>query len=670
MRPGVIKSLYRKEILDVLRDKRTVIMMVVVPLILYPLIFVVSLSVMSSISTSITTAQYRVALDFTPDEELTELLRNDTGDERSWTFTIVPTENLKKALEAEEIDAYIERKDDSYTIHYLSSVNNSGYAADYLSVVLDRYRESLVKRKISEAGLDANQVLSPIKYGYSNDSKGEETAGNLLGMILPFMLVVSLLMGTMYPAIDTTSGERERGTLETLLTLPISNRELIVSKFLAVATIGLASAALNIVSMAFVGVYMYRMMLKNSNTVSTVSFARFIPVILVCVLCVLAFAIFISALTMCVTAFAKSYKEANNLITPMMITVMFLSFLSFLPNVSLNSGVALVPVANVCLLVRELLTFKYDLLIIFIVLLSNVVYGALAVTLLSKIYDSEAILFGEEGTSVQIFERRRDMRKGGVPATGDAWLISVITVIVVIYLGGAVQLKYGYAGLLFQQFIIIEMPLLAVWYTKKDMKQTFSLNPITPKGLVASVLFGVGGTCLTSLVSDILSKLMVKSAENLNSLNEMLSGFGFVEAFVLTAVLPAVCEEFLFRGYIFSAFKGRYRVINALILSSVLFGLYHMSILRFFGTALLGFLNCYAVYKTGSLLAGIVMHFMNNSIGVILLYAADVNSALSSRNGVILMIAAGIIGLAAGGYMLGLFDDLKQIKYKKVTDKA
>ena len=443
MRPGVIKSLYRKEILDVLRDKRTVIMMVVVPLILYPLIFVVSLTVMSNISTSITTAQYKVALDFTPDEELTELLKNDSGDKTSWTFAVVPVKNLKEALDAEEIDAYIEKTDDSYTIHYLASVNNSGYAADYLSAVLDRYKESLVRKTLAEAGLDAYQVLSPIKYGFSNDSKGEETAGNLLGMILPFMLVVSLLMGTMYPAIDTTSGERERGTLETLLTLPISNRELIVSKFLAVATIGLASAALNIISMAFVGVYMYRMMLKNTGTGSSVAFSRFMPVILVCVLCVLAFAIFISALTMCVTAFAKSYKEANNLITPMMITVMFLSFLSFLPNVSLNSGVALVPVANVCLLIKELLAFKYDLLIIFIVLLSNVVYGALAVMFLSKIYDSEAILFGEEGASVQIFERRRDMRKGGVPAVGDGWLVAIITVIAVIYLGGAAQLKYG-----------------------------------------------------------------------------------------------------------------------------------------------------------------------------------------------------------------------------------
>ncbi len=663
MRPGVIKSLYRKEILDVLRDKRTVIMMVVVPLILYPLIFVLSLTVMSNISTSITTAQYKVALDFTPDDELTELLKNDSGDRESWTFAVVPVENLQEALDAEEIDAYIEKTDDSYTIHYLASVNNSGYAADYLSAVLDRYKESLVRKTLAEAGLDAYQVLSPIKYGFSNDSKGEETAGNLLGMILPFMLVVSLLMGTMYPAIDTTSGERERGTLETLLTLPISNRELIVSKFLAVATIGLASAALNIISMAFVGVYMYRMMLKNTGTGSTVAFSRFIPVILVCVLCVLAFAIFISALTMCVTAFAKSYKEANNLITPMMITVMFLSFLSFLPNVSLNSGVALVPVANVCLLIKELLAFKYDLLIIFIVLLSNVVYGALAVMFLSRIYDSEAILFGEEGASVQIFERRRDMRKGGVPAVGDGWLVAIITVIAVIYLGGAAQLKYGYAGLVFQQVIIIGVPLLAVWYTKKDMKKTFALRPVSLKSLVAAVIFGIGGTCFTSLLGDILSKLMVRSAEGLSSLNEELSSFGFVEAFILIAVLPAVCEEFLFRGYIFSAFKSRYRVVNALIISSVLFGLYHMSLIRFFATFILGFINCYAVYKTGSLFAGIMMHFINNSLGVIELYAPGMlNTTGLGLPGTAVMIVIAAAGLLLGGYMLGAFEDMRLIR--------
>ena len=478
-------------------------------------------------------------------------------------------------------------------------------------------------------------------------------------MILPFMLVVSLLMGTMYPAIDTTSGERERGTLETLLTLPISNRELIVSKFLAVATIGLASAALNILSMAFVGVYMYKMMLKTTGMGSSASLVRFIPVIFVCILCVLAFAIFISALTMCVTAFAKSYKEANNLITPMMITVMFLSFLSFLPNVSLNSGVALVPVANVCLLVKELLAFKYDLLIIFIVLASNVVYGVLAVMFLSKIYDSESILFGEEGASVQIFERRRDMKKGGVPAVGDAWLVALITVIAVIYLGGAMQLKYGYIGLLSQQFIIIGVPLLAAWYTKKDMKMTFSLNPVALKQLIAAALMGLGGTCLASLLGDILSKLMVKSAESLNSLNEQISDFGFVEAFVLIVVAPAVCEEFLFRGYILTAFRGKYRVINAILVSSAIFGLYHMSLIRFFGTFVLGVLNCYVVVKTGSIFPAMLMHFLNNGIGVIQLYVPGmVLPSGDSLSNVLLLLGIGIIGLGAGGLMMGTFREI------------
>ena len=663
MRPGVIKSLYRKEILDVLRDKRTVIMMVIVPLILYPLIFVVSLSVMSSISTSITTAQYRVALDFTPDEDMLELLANKTEGKSSWTFVVIPVKDMQEALELEAIDAYIEKENDDYTIHYLSSVNSSGYAADYLARVLESYRDRLVKKRLAEEGLDAYEVLTPIKYGYADEAKGEETAGNLLGMILPFMLVVSLLMGTMYPAIDTTSGERERGTLETLLTLPISNRELIVSKFLAVATIGLASAALNIISMAFVGVYMYKMMMRNSGIGSgSASLVRFIPVILVCVLCVLAFAIFISALTMCVTAFAKSYKEANNLITPMMITVMFLSFLSFLPSVSLNSGIALVPVANVCLLVKELLAFKYDLLLIFIVLVSNVVYGALAVMFLSKIYDSEAILFGEEGASVQIFEKRRDMRKGGVPAVGDAWLVALVTVIAVIYLGGAAQLKYGYVGLLFQQVLIIGIPLLAAWYTKKDMRRTFSLYPVSIKQLVASVFLGLGGSCLVSLFGDLLAKVMVKSAENLNTLNEQLSEFGFVEAFVLIALAPAVCEEFLFRGYILTAFRSKYKVINAILVSSVLFGLYHMSVIRFCGTFALGVLHCYVVVKTGSLIPVMLMHFINNGLGVIQIYAPDMLAPVGlGGSNVPMMLIVSIVGLLVGGYMIGAFDG----KYKK-----
>ena len=320
-----VKTLYKKELLDVLRDKKTVIMMVLVPIILYPLLIIISLQVMSRISVSMSEKTYVIAAGSYDNSILADILaRYDLSD---YSLKLVEIDNYEEALANEEIDAYITITNRSgkqnYEIYFISSVTNSNYAADKVSDFLEKYSADITKEKLAAAGLDEEEILNPIDISFNDTATNEETAGSLLSSILPFMLVVSLLMGTMYPAIDTTAGERERGTLETLLTLPVTNGEIIVSKFLVVATIGIISSLLNILSLAGVGVYMYNMTSSYTNTSGGVNIIKFFPAIIVGILCIFAFAVFISAITMCVTAFAKTYKEANNYITPLSLVVMF-----------------------------------------------------------------------------------------------------------------------------------------------------------------------------------------------------------------------------------------------------------------------------------------------------------------------------------------------------------
>ena len=253
MNSRVVKSLYKKEMLDVLRDKKTVLMMLVVPLVLYPLVFIAGLTLMTSISTGMSERTYNIALTFDDNDELSEYLGED--------FDISYVDNPEDALADEDIYAYIERVDAdgvyNYKVYYVSAVTNSSYAVNKIADSLDLLKEHLIEKKLKEEGLNPKEVLNPVQVSYIDMASNEESAGSLLGTILPFMLIVSLMLGTMYPAIDTTAGERERGTLETILTLPVSNHELIMSKFLTVATIGVASAILNIISMCGVGAYMY-----------------------------------------------------------------------------------------------------------------------------------------------------------------------------------------------------------------------------------------------------------------------------------------------------------------------------------------------------------------------------------------------------------------------------
>lgn len=665
MRTRVIKNLYKKELLDVLRDKKTVLMMLVVPLVLYPLMFVVGMQLMAGISTSMSERTYRIALDFEESDGDVQRQFEALAWWEGYSFEFLEFEEPEQALKSEAIDAYIKQKTRDgkifFEVYYASAVTNSSYATDMIEQILIQYNTMLSTQNVEAAGLNAERVLHPVDISYVDMSSGEESAGSLLGTVLPFMLIVSLLLGTMYPAIDTTAGERERGTLETVLTLPVSNRELIVSKFLTVATIGVVSAVLNIIAMSFVGAYMYSMLKNMSEHIQGVAMGRFVPAMLIGVLCVLAFAVFISAVTMCVCAFAKSYKEANNYITPLTLVVMFASFIGFIPNVTLTGNMALVPVANICLLIRDLLAFKINIGIIAMVLVSNVAYGIIAIMFLGKIYNSESILFGDGSGSVQIFERRSNMVRGGVPTTGDAWLVVAVTAVVIIYVGSSVQLRFGYFGVLGTQFIIFGIPLLAALYAKKNLRQTFRLKMCGLRYVLGGIVMVLGAIALGMVLTVLTGMVFRTSAENAADSMQQLIGDNFLSTLLVVALAPAICEELMFRGYIFSAFEARLSPVMAIAGSSVIFGLYHMSIVRFFTTAMIGAVICYAAHKSKSILPGMLMHFINNALSVLVMYYPEqmgrilpiIVQETFSVSDLMLLAAAGIVLLTVGAKIIG-----------------
>lgn len=625
MNTKIVKQLFKKEMLDVLRDKKTVLMMVVVPLIIYPLILILGMQVMSGVSQEMAKSTYKLAVVGDDSAQYISLFQDI--DESSYSVEIVESDNLEEALLMGEVDCYLEISEDSSTgiqsvnIYYLSASNRSNYAVDVAYEVIKAYSKSKTEAMLVEADLEPEKVLSPIRLEYVDRSTAEESTGSLLGSMLPFMLVVSILMGTMYPAIDTTSGEKERGTLETILTLPVTSRELIFSKFLAVALFGIASALLNILSMCGVMAYMMNMMKSmGADTFDGVNISKFIIPMLIGTLCVFAFAVFVSALSMCVCAFAKSYKEANNYITPVTLVVMMASFVSFLPNVELTKNMALVPVVNICLLLRDLLVFKFNYLNVLIVLLSNIIYGIVSVLVLGKIYNSESVMFGDGQSGIQLFEKRSNMRKGGVPTLGDCGFVVVIMAFVYLYVGSSLQLTYGSVGLVLSQLLFVAVPLIIAIYSKKSVTDTFKLRLSSFKKLVGGVLTGVGVIVAGLVISVISSYLFTDSA---SASQEGLMNYvpsTFILGLMVIALTPAICEELFFRGYVFSALENKLKLITAIILNAALFGVFHMSLAKFVGTAFLGGMLCYIGHKTRSILPGIIIHFMNNAFSCLLLY--------------------------------------------------
>lgn len=717
MKTKAFKLLLKKELLDVFRDKKAIIMMVLVPILLYPLIFFGSMAVMTMIQSNMEEGEYKVAIVASDDgalksavekhnenakveaQEKAETESTDQGNSSEdsvsqgnsastsangiatdvLTLVDAPSGDYQEALQNEELDAYVTSSKDSsgktvYEVYYVSSITNSSYAAGIVRDVVDELSREESKEKIQAAGLDADVIMNPVVCESEDLASSEQSAGSILGMILPFLLVLSLLMGTMYPAIDVTAGEKERGTLETLLTLPVSNREIIFSKFFTVAIIGIISALLNIVSIAFMGTYMIRLMGDAVESMG-ISFAgidigKFIPAIIFMVLAILAFSLFISAVTMCITSLAKSYKEANNYITPLMLVVMLTGYIGFIPNIELTHTMALVPVANICLMIKNLLLFKVEYKLVAVVLVSNVLYAIVAVLILSRIYDSENVLFDEGKFSLKLFERRSNMKKGGVPTTGDAWFMVVFVMFAYLYLGSVLEMKYGFGGIFGIQMIIFVLPLLYVLYTKRSILQTYSFRKTKFMNFVAALFMGCGAMLIGIILTSFVSMLFPTEAKMVSSglMNELMSDNELL-TFAVVALTPAVCEEMLFRGFLFSAFRGRYKIVVSVLLTAVIFGVYHMSIVRFFTTALLGAALAVIVYYSDSIFPAMMMHAINNGIAVLQMYHPDTMENIFPLFAVeepgimesIVVSTMGILLLAAGVVMFKILQKKKEM---------
>ena len=717
MKTKAFKLLLKKELLDVFRDKKAIIMMVLVPILLYPLIFFGSMAVMTMIQSNMEEGEYKVAIVASDDgalksavekhnenakveaQEKAETESTDQGNSSDdsvsqknsastsangiatdvLTLVDAPSGDYQEALQNEELDAYVTSSKDSsgktvYEVYYVSSITNSSYAAGIVRDVVDELSREESKEKIQAAGLDADVIMNPVVYESEDLASSEQSAGSILGMILPFLLVLSLLMGTMYPAIDVTAGEKERGTLETLLTLPVSNREIIFSKFFTVAIIGIISALLNIVSIAFMGIYMIRLMGDAMESMG-ISFAgidigKFIPAIIFTVLAILAFSLFISAVTMCITSLAKSYKEANNYITPLMLVVMLTGYIGFIPNIELTHTMALVPVANICLMIKNLLLFKVEYKLVAVVLMSNVLYAIVAVLILSRIYDSENVLFDEGKFSLKLFERRSNMKKGSVPTTGDAWFMVVFVMFAHLYLGSVLEMKYGFGGIFGIQMIIFVLPLLYVLYTKRSILQTYSFRKTKLMNFVAALFMGCGTMLIGIILTSFVSMLFPTEAEMVSSglMNELMSDNELL-TFAVVALTPAICEEMLFRGFLFSAFRGRHKIVVSVLLTAVIFGVYHMSIVRFFTTALLGAALAVIVYYSDSIFPAMMMHAINNGIAVLQMYHPDTMENVFPLFAVeepgimetIVVSTMGILLLAAGVAMFKILQKKKEM---------
>jgi len=618
-----LKAVYKKEIMDILRDKRTLVIMILFPLLLYPIIMIASSQVGMLIVRSQEEKVVNIAFDFPLEGRLHKFVEENS---EVYKISIKYVENAEEALKNGEIMSYVTREErdskEIYKIHYNSSDSDGSTALNRIRDLFRDYKQMLTVNYIQEAGLNAEFVMNPIAYEAVDVAENEEKTGMIFGMILPFILIVGLVTGAMYPAIDVTSGEKERGTLETLLTLPISNMELMGGKFLAVSSIAVVSAILNFVSMILAGLLMISSIAsqtEDGNGIISVNLAPLIVPFFITLVCIIVFAFFVSAVVLCVTSFAKSFKEANNYMTPVMMLFMLPAFVSVIPGVVLNPMTASIPVVNIALLIREVMAFNYDLTSMAVVLINNIVDAMIGVLVLSRIYNSENILFGT-GTEFNFLERRSNIIKGSKINPGDGLILYAVGLLILVYLSSLFTIKFGFYGTAATQFIILLMPLLAAFYLKADFKETFKIKLPKAIDIIGGLVLWAGGFILANLVGNFLLYLFPQNEEIITRLNYLLKGDNVWITLLVTALLPAICEELFFRGFIFSSLDGSVKPNRAIMLTGLLFALYHIDFIRIIPTFILGTAFTLAVFKTKSIIVPAVMHFINNAVAAVSLF--------------------------------------------------
>lgn len=661
-----IGILVKKEVRDILRDKKTLIMMVAVPLLLYPLIIIGMSIGFSMFLQSQEDSEHTVAYaeSFQAEAEAMEALYRENEEEIDWQLTFVPVKDAELAASdsAAGSAGYDVRMDMTremdgtlnVSLSYTSTDEGSNGTRRAVEGVLDRYREALLAQELRQAGL-GEEALYPVRYSSRDGASVSESFGMDIGGSIGMMLIVTILLGAVYPAIDATAGEKERGTLETLLTLPVTNFQMIFSKFISVSIFTCVTAVLSVLSL---GGSVLFLMFGLSDTLAEqfegFSLAAMLPYVPLLLVTLIATALLVTALCMCFCVFAKSFKEANNYVTPVLLVVMFASMTAMFPSFVLDYRTAMMPIVNVSLMVKQMLSGKLQIPLVLLTMAVNCAYSLLIAWILAKLYDSEAILFSDGLGSFRIFQKRTEIKKGTIPAIGDMAIALVLVLLLVLYAGSAAAVRLGaLGGTAVNELIMLFVPLFALWYMKSDIKELFCLKRPKKGTVFGSVVLYLGVYCLMLAVSVILTSVLSQSTSNLEEAFVPIVEAPLPALLLVTAVMPAVCEEALFRGFLFGSLRERLqKPLPAILISGLVFGAFHMSLVKLLPTFMLGALFAYLVLKTGSIYVTVALHFFNNAMSMVELkhpqWLENILPVLFKEN----LSAAELLGMAAVGAVL------------------
>ena len=642
-----IGSIYRKELVDILRDHRTLVAMIVVPIVLYPLLMLGSIQAVTYQSERLVDRPIAIGvvndlqgqsvlklirLDFSAIEKRRKELGPESAEAKELPAPLDPDkvnvimlgseEEVKRRIRDRTIpigvildrDVLVDSPDVKNQIRVIMDKEyfHAVYAHDRLREAIARTAERANAERKTERGLP-DTFDQPFEVSVVDLS----APPSILGQVLPLVLVLMTITGAIYPAIDLTAGERERGTLESLMVCPVPVLDLIVGKFLVVTTVAIMGATLNLASVS-----------------ATVYFGGFAKVIasnegglpigtmIVILLSLIPFAVLMSAIMIAVCSYARTFKEAQNYVTPVILAVLIPGGLAALPTTRLEGVMLVMPVGNMVLLARDfLLGASVPGWSIVIVLLATSMYAAAAVAVAANIFGQESVVFSDTA-SLRTTLSRRWLRPRATPTVAMSLLATSLLFPVWFFAqsalspgpsDSAVMMLHQIAWAMPLVFVVI--PLVLIAYARIDLTETFRFRWPASRYLFAAILLGAAAWIPTHEINAAQYKLIgIPQAvlESAKQMQDALTLLPLPTMLLIVAVIPAFCEELLFRGFLLSGLSAGGRKWTAILSCGLIFAVFHIYAFRFPVTAAMGVALAYLAWQSRSIVPCIIAHGLHN----------------------------------------------------------
>ena len=449
----------------------------------------------------------------------------------------------------------------------------------------------------------------------------------LWSKLLPFVLLIWALTGAFYPAVDLCAGEKERGTLETLLSSPAERSEIVVGKLLTIMLFSVATAVLNLVSLSMTGM----LILSQINEIGPPPWAAMLWLL---VALVPVSALF-SAVCLALAALARSTKEGQYYLMPVMLITMPLVMMPMSPGVELTLGNSLVPIMGIVLLLRTTLEGDY-------ITAARYVVPAMGVTLVCCLFairwaidqfNKESVLFREsERFDLGLWTRQLFRDREPTPTVAAAFLCGLLILMLKFLLAPMVQAditgspesalhSFTIATIVTLVAFILTPALLMTVMLTRSPRKTLLLNAPKAFTIPAAILLATFLHPILIVMKEAVEKLYPLNPDlvaQFTQLESVFNGASFWHLLLLIAVLPAICEELAFRGFILSGLRHLGHRRMAIIISAAFFGVAHgilqQSLIATFSGVVMG----YIAVRTASILPCIFYHATNNALALTL----------------------------------------------------